>query len=210
MRDVRRYAAAIRGTIKGLNGQVALADVLALEALRIFLPDVFARLHSSVDGLTTTANFGTNDAPQLKAQIDGLIKAAGPKGDVVRSMIERLFPAAGRHIGGSHYGSDWKRRWLKERRVAEESILRLYLERVVGESLQAFTSAEQAWSFAADGDALDRCLRSLDPERLQDVIASLEAYEDQFAPKHVVPCTVTLLNLLPDIPKGFGPNPVEK
>ena len=120
---------------------------------------------------------------------------------VVRAMIIRLFPAGQRHIVNNHYSADWKGRWLRERRVAHENILRLYLERVVGEGLRAFTDAEQAWTYMSDGQALDGYLRSLDAERLQDVIASLEAYEDQFAPQHVVPATIVLLNLLPGIPK---------
>ncbi|HEX8696584.1 MAG TPA: P-loop NTPase fold protein, partial [Longimicrobium sp.] len=54
MRDVRRYAAAIRGTVKALDGQIALADVLALEAIRTFLPDVYTlviRLKSALEGI---------------------------------------------------------------------------------------------------------------------------------------------------------------
>lgn len=38
IRDVRRYAAAVHGTVRDLGGQVALTDVLALEAIRVFLP----------------------------------------------------------------------------------------------------------------------------------------------------------------------------
>jgi predicted KAP-like P-loop ATPase len=53
MRDVRRYAAAVRGTVDTLKGRLALADLLALEAVRIFLPDVFAALPTAVDALTT-------------------------------------------------------------------------------------------------------------------------------------------------------------
>lgn len=41
MRDVRRYSAAIHETVRDLGRQVALVDVLALEAIRVFLPDVF-------------------------------------------------------------------------------------------------------------------------------------------------------------------------
>ena len=52
MRDVRRYAIAIRETVGGLDGQVALADTLALEAIRLFLPDVFRLLPGAIDGLT--------------------------------------------------------------------------------------------------------------------------------------------------------------
>ena len=202
MRDVRRYAVATRGTVKALGGQIALADALALEAVRVFLPDVFSHLHGAVDALTTTSNAGIRgDSPQLKAQIDRLVDTAKPQSEVVRAMIDRLFPAAERHIGGSHYGADWKGRWLRERRIAHEHILRFYLERVAGEGLQAFTAAEHVWAHLADRGALDRHLRSLEPNLLQDVIASLEVYEDQFAAEHVVPGTIVLLNLLPDLPE---------
>ena len=203
MRDVRRYAAALHGTVRDLGGQVALVDVLALEAIRVFLPDVFRRMHQSVDGLTTTADhsYGRHDPPQLKEQIDLLIKAAGERGDVVRALIQKLFPGGQRHLGGSHYGGDWEKRWLRERRVAHENILRLYLERIIGEGLQAFTDAEQAWTRMTDRVAFDSYLRSLDAERLEAVISSLEAYEDQFGVAHVVPATVVLLNLLPELPE---------
>lgn len=207
MRDVRRYAAAIHGTVGALNGQIALVDVLALEAIRVFLPDVFGRMHGALDGLTTVSVQSYMDRPDpqhLKAQIDGLIEAAGKHTDVVRAMIKRLFPAGQRHIGGSNFGSDWRGGWLRERRVAHEEILRLYFERVAGEGLQAFTDAERAFTYLADRDALDGYLRSLDAARLQDVIASLETFEEQFASEHVVPGTIVLLNLLPELPKRQG------
>jgi len=200
MRDVRRYAAAVRGTVTALDGQIALADVLALEAVRVFLPDVFGRLHGALEGLTATSDF-RGDPPPLKEQIDSLIAASPAHADVVRAMVNRLFPAGQRHTGGSQFGNDWESKWLKDRRIAHEEILRLYLERIVGEGLKAFTDAEHAWSCFTDRDALDGFLRSLNRDRLQDVIASLESYQGHFGPLHVVPGTIVLLNLQPDIPK---------
>ena len=203
MRDVRRYAATIHGTVRDLNGQIALVDVLALEAIRIFLPDVFREMHSAVDGLTTTTDaFGSRgDLQHLKEQIDRLIRAAEAHSGVVRALIERVFPAARRHIGGSHYTDDWKHRWLRERRVAHTDILHLYLERVVGEGLRVFRDAEQAWARMADREAFDDYLRSLDVDRLRDVVASLETYEEDFGPEHVVAGAIVLLNLLPELPE---------
>lgn len=203
MRDVRRYAAAIHGTVGGLDGQVALVDVLALDAVRVFLPDVFHRLNASAEGLTATSSMsyvGATEPPHLRLQVTSLLDAAGTKSDVARAMVERLFPAGSRHIGGSGYGADWRSRWLRERRVAHEDILRLYLERVAGEGLQAFTEAEQAFQLIGDRTAFEGFMRGLPNERLQDVIASLEAFEDQFVRDHVVPATTTLLNLLPNLP----------
>lgn len=52
-----------------------------------------------------------------------------------------------------------------------------------------------------DRAAFDNYLRSLEPERLRDVISSLEAYEDEFGKDHVVPGAIVLLNLLPELPE---------
>jgi len=209
MRDLRRYTAAVYGTVLDLNGQIALVDVLALEAIRIFLPDVFCQMYKSIDGLTTTSDFSLSnlgEPPYLKEQIDRLIAVNESNAEVIRAMIKRLFPAAERHIGGSHYMYDWKNQWLMERHVAYEDILRLYFERVVGEGLQAFIHAEKAWARMANRDEFDNYLRSLDPERLEDVITALETFEDKFSIKHVEPGAIVLLNILfelPDRPRGL-------
>ncbi len=213
MRDVRRFSAALHGTARDLGGQVALVDVLALEAVRVFLPDVFHHIHDAIESLTTSASsYGRVDSTHLKKQVDLLIEQAGPDHrEVVESLIERLFPCGHRHLGGADYGGEWKTQWLRERRVAHEDILRVYLERVVGQGLLAFTEAERAWARMADRAALDSYLRGLDPERLQDVFSFLETYEDRFAPEHVVPGTVVLLNLMPELPERkrgmFEPTP---
>ena len=207
MRDVRRYAVSVKGTVAALDGQVALADVLGLEAIRVFLPDVFAKLHGAVDALTTTAGsaWGSHrESPELRKQVEGLIAAAQEHAYVVRAVIGRMFFAALRHIGNTTYADEWKVRWLRARRVAHEDVLRFYLERITGEGLQSFADAERAWALFDDRDALDHHLRSVDKNRLQDVIASLETYEDQFKAEHAVPATIVVLNLLPDIPERQG------
>jgi predicted KAP-like P-loop ATPase len=202
MRDVRRYAAAIHGTARVIGGQVALVDVLALEAVRVFLPDVFHSLHSSVEGLTTTSGgYGyREEPPELKNQINNLVSKGGEHEECIRNLVKRLFPGGARHLGGTHYGGDWNNRWLKERRVAHKEVLRYYLERVAGDKLQAFSDAEVAWSLISDKTEFETYLKSLPMERLQDIISSLEAYEDDFSELHVVPGTVVLLNLLPQLP----------
>lgn len=203
MRDVRRYAVAARGTVAALDGEIALADVLALEAVRTFLPDVFVKMPSAIAGLTTPSpSFGGADPPALKKQISELLEGVGERESVVAALVARLFPAAQRHLPrGTHYGADWTARWLRDRRVAHEEILRLYLERVAGQRLEAFRDAERAWATMGDEQALDSLLRSLDRARLEDVIGSLETFESEFRPEHVVPATTVLLNLLPELPE---------
>ena len=204
MRDVRRYAATIHGTVAGLSGRIALGDVLALEAIRVFLPDVFGRLHGAIAALTTPSSLGAgrhHDAERLKSQIDALINEAGSHGEVVRAAIERLFPAALWHISNIHVGSESKGLWLRTRRVAHEEIFRLYLERVVGSRLQAFAQAEEAWALMTAPEAFEAYLKSIDPGRLRDIVESLEAFEDQPDVGRIVPGVIVLLNLLPEVPE---------
>lgn len=199
MRDVRRYIATVHWTVSDLKGQVALVDVLALEAVRIFLPGVFMHLHGMLTILTPSHEI-PNDAQQSKAEIEPLIKAAGRHHQVVCSMIEHLFPAAKKHIGGLHE-EEQGTEWMKEHRVAHDDFLRLYLERVEGDNLQDFQCAERASTLLTAPPALNTYLRSLDRERLQDVIEYLEINEDQFPTEHVIPVMIVFLNLLPDLPE---------
>lgn len=204
MRDVRRYVSALYGTVRHLHGDVALVDVLALEAVRVFMPDVFRELGRAVEGLTTPSSFfyaGSREPPRLREQIDSVLEVSGRHREVVESLIRRIFPGGSRHVGGMHYSSDDQGGWLRGRQVAHEDVLRLYLERVAGEGFRAFIDAEQAWARLADREALDQFLRSLDVDRVEDVISALEVYERDFRPDHVVPGVIVLLNLLPHLPE---------
>lgn len=202
MRDIRRYAATIHGTVSSLNGKIALADLLALEAVRIFVPNVYTRLHGSIETLTGSHNIEDNTLiPRPEShytkQVECLIEAAGDHGGVVKNLIQLIFPAAAKHVGGSSYGDEWRSEWLKARRVGHEYILRLYLERKRSEDLQDFDEAANMWKYMAQRDVFDDKLRSLHPARRKGVIASLELYEERFVPEYVVPGTIVLYNLLP-------------
>jgi hypothetical protein len=211
MRDVRRLAAAVQGTLATLGTQVATADLIALEAIRVFLPDVFRRIRISVSGLSTPSSgaWGAgSEPPEPKEEVEGLLGAAKDDRErkIVNSMIRRLFPFAGRHIGETNYGSDFQSSFLRHRRVANESILRVYLEHVAGEQLRNFYDAERAWEVLDDRHALDALLRELPGDRQEDVIRALQTWQDDFRPEQVVPATIVLENLLFDLPakpRGF-------
>ena len=232
MRDVRRYALTIRETVSALKGQVALADVLGLEAVRVFLPDVFTLMPGAIDGLAGATpaverhrdritqqdpTMGSNG--RLKAQLDGLILAAerGREGEVARTarevveaMIDRLFPAGAKLMqlnngdAERHVDEDVEEH-LRERRVAHEHIFRFYLERVAGPDLLAFHDAERALARMTDRTEMDEFMRSLDPSRWQDVVSNICNLADPLIrPEHVEPGITVLLNLWADMPERQG------
>lgn len=200
MRDVKRYSFAVQGAVAALGDGVALVDLLALEAVRVFMPDVFARLPAAVSALTTTSSVGQQEDPVVGQQVIGLVDTAGENGPVVRALVERLFPAATRHLGGTRYSDSFKQTWLRGRRVAHEDILSLFLEKIAGEGVLNLGVAERAFGLLRDVNAFNELLRATAPDQLEDVITALENFESDYQPEHVVPGCTVLLNLLPDMP----------
>lgn len=210
VRDLRRYAAAVHVTARGVTDQVALVDVLGLEAIRVFLPDVFTAVINAQAGLTTTyENYGSRDSyesPALKQSIEVLLKEAGTNNAVATAMINRLFPAAIRHTGGTSYGHSFRNSWLRDRRVANTDILSFYLQRVAGSGLRSFRLAEQAFAILADSARLETFLRTVPPDDLESVIGRLEVFEGEYPLDSIVPAIKVLLNLMGRMPhrdRGF-------
>ena len=207
MRDIRRYSTAVRGAVFSFEGSIALVDLFALEAVRLFLPDVFDALYQSIPGLTLT-----NDAPisightqdTLTDQINKLLLIGDNHRDVVHGLIHRSFPAAGTRIGETGHGDDFKQIWLREKRVAHELVLHLYLEQASTDELRAFDIAESSFLLMEDATEFSAALSQVVPQRLQDVISSLEAFQDDFSVSAIVPASIVLLNLLPVIPEKPG------
>lgn len=202
LRDVRRYVASVQGTVRALDGKVALVDVLGLEAVRIFTPDVFTQIQKAQRALTST------DSPMgirgqdtnAKASIDALISAAGDNREVATATIRRLFPAALRYIENNNYGSDWQAKWLRERRVAHVDVLRYYLERVASPQLSAFDLAERAFVLFDNGPYLETFFAGLAGTQLADTIAALEVFQEEFPPESVPIVAPVLLNQTARIP----------
>ena len=178
MRDLRQYTVAVHGTLLSVDGKVAPADLLALEAVRVFLPDVFKQMLHAVGALTLapewmdkhvaqakdsdTLDTPTGLAASWKEQLDGLIEAGASDKQVVEVLIDTLFPAARSIIQMSDgepekhvcekvpHQKNERLEQLKARRVAHHEVLQYYLARVASGTLLKFHDAEQVLGHMAD------------------------------------------------------------
>jgi predicted KAP-like P-loop ATPase len=215
MRDVRRYAASLSGTVRSLEGRVSLVDVLGLEAIRVFLPDLFAAIGRSQDALTAPQSGFTDELndPERKKDIEALFEIAGKQTKVVEALIGRLFPAAVRHLRNETYSRESQRQWSRDYRVAHPDFLAYYVERVAGNRLEGFWEAERAVRLLADSRQFEDFMQSIDPSVWEDVINALPALEETISPDVADQVIVALLNLLPQISDrqrgGFEPRPAQ-
>ncbi|WP_187588339.1 P-loop NTPase fold protein [Gordonia sp. OPL2] len=201
MRDVTRYAISARSTIKSLGDEVDLVDLLALEALRVFRPELFQQLSKLRCELTNTRDIMGRKDERAQIAIAALLAMFPDDEEVIRALFNRVFPVALQYIENNHYGPDWLSTWRTAHRMAHTDFLSLYFDRVAPDELVAFRNSEQAFELLSDGAALRVYLTGLDPEDLEAVIEGLTSYESKFATDMIVPASITLLNLIDAIPE---------
>lgn len=201
MRDVTRYAISARATIRSLGAEVDLVDLLAMEALRVFRPELMQHLSKLRSELTSTRDaMGQKDERKQK-EIDKLLAKFPDDADRVRALFSRVFPVALQYIENSSYGSDWLGTWRTAHRMAHIDFLNLYFDRVAPDELVAFRGSEKAFTLLNDGATLKDYLLGLDPQQLETVLEGLTAYESNFAADMIVPGSITLLNLIDAMPE---------
>ena len=219
MRDVRRYGFAVRGTVDDLGTTVAVVDVLALEAIRLFLPSLFDELLRLISDLAVLPAWESNQQrsddiiwEQLgdtdesdeasRARLNELIEAVD-RGHrrVVRAMIQRLF--LGGRSESEKQDPDWSAQQLRNNRIVHGSIFRLYFTRVADTDLTASSSAKRAFGLLHDQRALSDFMRTQDPETWPKAILSLWGmFHRDFTVEHADSGLVVFWNLLPDMPRA--------
>ncbi|MDN4489676.1 P-loop NTPase fold protein [Demequina sp. SYSU T00068] len=210
MRDVTRLELSARSTLRALGGDVEGVDLVVLEAIRVFRPEIFERLQAMRTTLTETNDsfgMGRRDDSRQKAEVESLVHDAGDDAELVRSLIKQTFPAARQYIENNRFGYDWQAVWRRNHRVAHIDFLAMYFERVAPSGIVAFRKSERAATLLTDQYGLARFLNGLAPEDLEDTVEGLEVYSADFSPEMVVPASVALLNaiaLFPvRAPRGF-------
>ena len=211
IRDVTRYAISAKQTIKDLGDKVDLVDLLAMEALRVFRPEIFRRLPTLRNELAGAGVIAGGAGKRTRKGVEELFKDSADKGyssaiesllnefpgnETVAALLAYVFPAS-QH----DHMSEELNTWRTERRMAHIDFLNLYFDRVMPDSLVAFRYSKYAVNLLNDRRLLENYLTKLPPETLEDVIDGLASYETKFTDDMVIPGSITLLNLIDTISK---------
>jgi predicted KAP-like P-loop ATPase len=204
VRDVRRYLNAVPVTLRVIGGEVAVVDVLALEALRLFAPDAYARLAAEVGLLTgeeRASTYGSQEEERDRARVQAVVHAAGEFAEATKAILQRLFPNVAHFVGGSRVGGG-EQAARRELRVSSPDILRTYLGRALPEGVVSGVFVSQMVDALTDRQRLETLLGGLDSETLERAIERLEDYEHDYDPAAVEPAISAVLNQLPKLREG--------
>jgi hypothetical protein len=210
MRDIRRFASALSAVVPLLANEVELSDVLALEALRLLEPQVFALIASNSDTLTSRPP-DTLLAPRLSAHkpeqaVKQIIEVAR-RPEIVEDVLKELFPAAQRYLGGMHYSGSFEKEWRAGGRVASQDVLTIYLERGLPQGMISSHRVKEVLAMLDDRQALERLVTETSEAELIRLFGRLEDHAGQLKLAHPA-MTIEVLSgagarLRPSEPRGL-------
>ena len=215
LRDGRLLANMGPAAVDLCGDEVAGMDVLALEAMRIFDPDVHEALPSIANILV--GNRGFPDFRKQKdvdtehqEKIDGVLEASRAR-EPTTHILRALFPAAAHLLGGGRSAVDQSSRSLK--RVAARPVLMRYLHLALDPTDAASGTVDAALTALSSAEEFEGILASVDDARLSDLIDRIRARLGEQAEIDILGCSVALLgqcHRLAGRPRGFEIDPTQR
>lgn len=204
MRDVRRLAMAVRSTAAALTDSIEVSDIVALETMRLFLPDAFWYLvayqlpegNSKInaneirgkDEKEINISQALSNVPQDEAIIDAFLRITLP----TSSYYDPGIFSAG--IGSLD-------EYLRKRRVAYSEVRKIYLEQILSDRLIAFANAEIIYQLTDDSAALAHELNAIADDELEDVISDLGRFAGKYSEVGVVNVILAILGAMTRLPR---------
>jgi KAP family P-loop domain len=207
LRDGRRLANMVPAVLDLTADEVAAMDVIALEAIRIFDPDVHESLASVAGELTgerSPFDFMIRDKQDEEARVRlaAVLKRSG-RPEVTRGVLAKLFPPASALLGEDR-SSARDSRWLEAKRVASLAVLRRYLHRSLSTGEAPSARVDQVVEALADAEALEQLLTDAPDEELDDLLRRARNRLAEQSTPDVVGCSLVLLRAVPRIASRPG------
>lgn len=204
-RDIKRYAMRVEAAMETVPDAVRRNDMLALEAVRLKVPDVVEVMERRIGSITAHEVLRRDVSGNDQAAEDAgkeILCAAGEHRSVVQAFIKSYLPRitmTERHA----QQPDWWRmieQWRREGRIGEMSILEAALGRRTTTELERTGWTAQAFEKLDSRSELIEFLASLPQDRVQDVVEGLEHYTNEFTEKQATEAIPVLMMLRAQVP----------
>jgi predicted KAP-like P-loop ATPase len=213
-RHVRRLLGSLSMTMRLIADEVALADLIGMEAIRVLRPPMFQALLTAAGSLSVQSVLvGQGGYKPGRDPADspiGPLHSLDPR--LAEDICRWLFPAARRYFENMSYGPEWEGIWRRERKVASAAVLRFYLEQQLPEGVVSAAAVDEALSRLTDRERLRELLDTCTPAEMMDVVERLNPTLEELPVDHdrmdADPARVALpllLDLIPRMPDDSSP-----
>lgn len=132
VRDIKRLTNAIRITYPSVKGEVNPVDFIAIETIRVFLPEVYYIIKNNPDMFCghfpdsyNISYSGRQEVELLKQFHQNWISSLNYSEEVlkiIKELLKRLFPKLEAIFGITQYGSTFESEWRKKCRICSKEI----------------------------------------------------------------------------------------
>lgn len=186
LRSVYRYTSTLSFHFSLLKGKSAFevnpVDLIAIECLRVFEPDVYGELARSKEIFTKNGHGGYGRSREATTSIiEGIIdKSKEHSRQSVKEMLKQLFPTIEWALGGMSYTGEFASTWLREMRVCHPSNFDKYFQFSIPAGELSNSDLQEMLSLTSDSEALSSFILSL-KERgiLKNALSQFESFTDE-------------------------------
>jgi predicted KAP-like P-loop ATPase len=212
LRDVNRYLATLSFHVSLFRStgsfEVNPVDLIALEVLRVFEPEVYKRLPETRLELTNLRDKAIDSHAQnerTRKLIESIVDAASQP-ERVTEIIKQLFPSVEWAFGGPMYGHDFAEIWFRELRLCHPDVFDRYFHLTIPAGDISQADLDRILSLAGNREGLVTEFRALNERGLLGVaLDRLEAYKQKIDISNATSFITALFDIGDELPEdGSG------
>jgi predicted KAP-like P-loop ATPase len=180
-------------------------DFIAIEALRVFLPDLYNSIRLNPKKyFPQSERISGQNKDELAAFHDASIeKIERNLKAKIKDVLQRLFPALQSIWGNTHYGPDSLSRWRREKHVCVDDVFPVYFRLEVATGAIGFRDIALFLEIANDRHEIAEHLLALSKEshpsgrtRARALLERLEDYtQDKITPEQIQPILLAIFDI---------------
>ena len=129
-RQARLYSNILTFSLPILSGEVDPVDLMLIEAVRVFYPDVYQLVRQEPDiFLKERSRYGREETEKekRKRKIEAVLSNYPNEiADGIKEILFFLFPKLEGIFGNTHYGLSWEESWQRKQRICSEQYFQRY------------------------------------------------------------------------------------
>lgn len=212
LRDVYRFMGTLSFHVSLFKStgsfEVNPIDLIALEVLRVFEPEVYKQLHSAKSALTELRdpNLSKDANDRTRNVVEAVVNQAHQENRThVKTILKQLFPTMEWIFSGPSYGPDFGEQWFRDLRVCHPDVFDRYFHLTIPEGDISWADLERILSLAGNREALVTEFHSLNQRGLLGIaLDRLEAYKENIDIQHAVPFITALMDIGDELPNDQG------
>ena len=206
LRDIKRYLYSLSVTLELVGQEIALADLLGLEAVRVLRPRLYEELREHRENIVRfESDLQWIIKPQdrlgeAKRDLGAMLDRASVDNKLLQAVFRILFPATHSVLDVGLYIQTRESELRRDRRIGCEDVLQIYLTAGIGESAVATAGIRELVDALVDEARLTQLLDSLNERQIEEALERLEDFEGEFQGDTVPIAVPVLANLMAGLP----------